>query len=78
VVIGGGAAAGYGIANERKWGYRLGVVVAATPLAVLLYVCVRHQVSPLNFDLIPILFNIALFALLVHPQSREYERIWFK
>ena len=23
-------------------------------------------------------FTVALFVLLVHPQSRDYQRIWFK
>jgi hypothetical protein len=78
VVVAGGVAAGYGIANERKWGYRLGVAIAALPLVVLLYVCVSEQVSPLDFEIITLMFNVAVFALLVHPQSREYQRIWFK
>ena len=78
LIVAGGVAAGYGIANERKWGYRLGVVIAALPLAVLLYVCVSEQISPFDFNVIALMFNIALFALLIHPQSREYERIWFK
>ncbi|MDQ1374055.1 MAG: hypothetical protein QOJ09_1393 [Actinomycetota bacterium] len=78
VVVVGAVAAGYGIANERKWGYKLGLVVAAVPLVVLLYVCIVYQISPLDFPVISTLFNVALFALLVHPQSREYQRIWFK
>lgn len=78
VVVAGAVAAGYGIANERKWGYQLGVVMAALPLVVLLYVCVVYQISPFDFPIISTLFNVALFALLVHPQSREYQRIWFK
>jgi peptidoglycan/LPS O-acetylase OafA/YrhL len=77
-VVAGGVGAGYGISNERKWGYKLGVGIAALPLAVLLYVCISYQVSPFDFRILPLLFNIAVFALLVHPQSREYERIWFK
>ncbi len=28
--------------------------------------------------LIPLAFTVALFALLLHPQSRDYQRIWFK
>ena len=78
VLVVGGAAGGYGIANERRWGYRLGVVVAALPLLARLFVVFAYQVSPLRFDLVSMLFEIALFALLVHPQSRDYERIWFK
>lgn len=73
-----GVAAGYGIANERKWAYNLGVFVAALPLVLILYICIRQQISPLSFELIGLLFDVALFALLVHPMSREYRRIWFK
>jgi hypothetical protein len=78
VVIVGSVAAGYLIANERRIGFRLGVGIAALPLAVLLYVCIAYQVSPFDFNVITLMFNIAQFALLIHPQSREYERIWFK
>ena len=78
VVIAGSVAAGYGISNERKWGYKLGVGIAALPLVVLLYVCIAYQVSPFDFEIINLMFNVAEFALLVHPMSREYERIWFK
>ncbi|MHB8669576.1 MAG: hypothetical protein ACYDAD_03295, partial [Acidimicrobiales bacterium] len=74
----GGIAAGYGIANERKWGYLVGLAVAVLPLAARLYVAVKYQVSPLSFDVLGLLFEGALVALLVHPQSRDYQRIWFK
>jgi peptidoglycan/LPS O-acetylase OafA/YrhL len=81
LIVAGGVAAGYGIANERKWGYKLGVAIAALPLVVVLYVCIAEQLSPLDsrvIGIIPLMFNVAVFALLVHPQSREYQRIWFK
>lgn len=73
----GGVAAGYGIANEQKWGYQLGVAVAAAPLVAQAIFCFRFQVSPLELPLIGLLFDVALFALLLHPQSRDYQRIWF-
>jgi len=72
-------AGGFGIANEKRWGYILGVAVAS--LAVLLFVLL-----PLIFDfgailslpfLLNALFPVALFALLLHPMSREYQKIWF-
>lgn len=73
----GSAAAGYGIANERKWGYGLGVGVAG--VEVLLFVTVVGLTDLLQgVALIPFMFAVALVALLVHPQSREYQRIWFK
>ena len=70
-VVGAGAA--WGIANERKWAYGLGVAVAAVPLAVRLL----FYTSPFR-DPIALMFEIALIALLLHPQSRDYQRIWFK
>jgi len=70
----GGVAAGNGIANERKWGYWLGLALAFLPfgLRFLLYG------NPFGISVINLMFEIALVALLLHPQSREYQRIWFK
>jgi hypothetical protein len=78
VLVAAYAGAGYGIANERKWGYYLGVGAAAVPLIGDLAYCIQYQRSPFSLDLINLLFQVALFVLLVHPQSRSYERIWFK
>jgi hypothetical protein len=73
-VLGIGA---YGIANEQKWGYS--VAVAASVLQILLLFGYAGtgaftQLGPL-LDLI---FYGALVALLLHPMSRDYQRIWFK
>ena len=70
----GSIAAGYGIANERKWGYILGVAMALFPFAVI----IATRSSPLSGGLLNLLFEVALVALLLHPQSRDYQRIWFK
>jgi hypothetical protein len=67
-------AAGFGIANEKKWGYGLGVAIAA--LVVLVDAAVL--LAGVYAFLINLLFAVVLFALLVHPQSREYQRIWFR
>ena len=72
----GGAAAGYGIANERKWGYYLGVAMAFLPFGLRAYYGGLGEV--LSTDALTLLFEIALVALLLHPQSRDYQRIWFK
>ncbi|MDP9404246.1 MAG: hypothetical protein M3P85_13175 [Actinomycetota bacterium] len=74
----GSAAGGFGIANEQRWGYRIGLTAAIAPLAARLVVLVLNQISPFNADVISLMFDIALVALLLHPQSREYQRIWFK
>jgi hypothetical protein len=71
-----GAASGYGIANEKRWGYALGSVFAVLQVALLLGAAGS---AAFDFPLIlTLLFDGALVALLLHPQSREYQRIWFK
>jgi len=73
-------AAGYGIANERRWGYLLGVTVVGIEVALLAFALALsslHLLFSLNF-LFVALWPTVLFILLLHPQSREYQRIWFK
>lgn len=74
VLIALGVGGGYGIANERKLGYAAGLAAAAAPFVFNLLL---HG-NPLAGDPISIMFDIALVALLLHPMSREYQRIWFK
>jgi hypothetical protein len=73
-IVAGGVAAGYGIANEKKWGYAFGIAMAVLPFVLRLV----FLSNPFGTDLITLMFQIALLALLLHPQSREYQRIWFK
>lgn len=72
----GQAGGGFGIANDRKWGYWLGLVAAVFPL--LYVVAILGVGGLLATGLINLIFEVALVALLVHPQSRAYQRIWFK
>ncbi len=72
----GSGAAGYGIANEKKWGYGLGVAMAFLPFALRVYYLGLSEV--LSGNPITLLFDIALVALLLHAQSRDYQRIWFR
>ncbi|MGI8752290.1 MAG: hypothetical protein ACR2MN_08265 [Acidimicrobiales bacterium] len=71
ILVLGPVAAGWGIANEKKWGYWLGVVLTA--LEVVFLVTYFALGSVIN-----LLFYVALLALLLHPQSREYRKTWFK
>jgi arginine exporter protein ArgO len=73
ILVVGGVAAGFGIANEKRWGYGLGLVMALFPFVFRLAV----GGSLLGPSLINLMFEIALVALLLHPQSRDYQRIWF-
>ncbi|SRR5581483_498594 len=73
-VAAGQVLGGYGVANEKKWGYYLAVADAFLPFALRLY----YHVGILSSNPLNLLFEIALIALLVHNQTREYVRIWFK
>jgi hypothetical protein len=68
LVLLGGAA--YGIANEWRWAYWGAVVLSGL-----------YLISQLVFfrfgSILNLLFAVVLFALLVHPQSRQYQKIWF-
>jgi hypothetical protein len=64
-------AGGYGVANERKWGYLVALLASLAPLALLVEFGYFRGV--LN-----IIFEIALVVLLVHPMSRSYYKIWFR
>ena len=37
-----------------------------------------HVVAGSIALLVNAMFPVALFALLLHPQSRDYQRIWFR
>lgn len=66
VLAAGAAAAGYGIANDRNWGYYLGIAVSA--LGVLFNLG----------NMLGLIFAIAQIALLLHPMSRNYQKVWFR
>ncbi|MBI2169712.1 MAG: hypothetical protein HYU28_09485 [Actinobacteria bacterium] len=79
LLTGGLAAGGYGIANEQKWGYQTGVGAAIVNLA--LPVLIAGGVGAVFADLgllLSVMFDVALVALLLHPHSREYQKIWFR
>lgn len=66
---------GIGLANEKKEGFWLAVAVAALNLFVIIYYF--GGAASISF-VINVLFAIALIALLLHPMTRNYRRIWFK
>jgi len=73
------ALAGLGIANEMKWGWTLGVVASAVGLApyALLIFGVFDSLRASPRLVIGFMFAAAQLALLLHPQSRDHQRIWF-
>ncbi len=72
----GSVGGAYGMANSKKWGYGLSVGVAGF---ALLYPFLRGAslAGWVRFDPVGLMLAVALVALLVHPQSREYQKIWF-
>jgi hypothetical protein len=75
------AAAAYLIANEKKIGWRIGVAVAALPIAALVILIVAGypaRTNILDAVSVKLIFDVALLVLLVHDQSRSYEKVWFK
>ena len=67
---------GLGIANEKKWGFRLAVSGAFYCVVATLWIRIRHDPELLGF-LLRLMFDLVLVVLLLHPQSKEYRRIWF-
>lgn len=69
------AVAAYGIANDKRWGYWSAVVLSCLYLlAQVVYVVAGGSIG----GLLNLLFAGLLVGLLLHPQSREYQRIWFR
>ncbi|MCU1493684.1 MAG: hypothetical protein JWO62_1448 [Acidimicrobiaceae bacterium] len=62
---------GFGIANEKKWGYRVALMAAFVPFLLL-------ALGYLGGGILTLLFEIALVVALLHPQSRSYYKIWFR
>lgn len=82
VPLGLGVAA-WGVANEKRWGYWLGVVLAVITVIEdigFAFVVLRiTSVSFLLFDaLIQLFFGVVVAVLYLHPHSRQYQHIWFK
>ena len=80
VIAAGIAAAAYGIANEKKIGWYAAIGLAVFELLpyVLSFTGVVSGILRSPLALIGILFIVARLVLLLHPQSRDYVRIWFK
>lgn len=77
------AAGGFGIANEKRWGYFLAVIVASfaailTLLSLLSLFSLSGVGSGVGRLMINLLFDGALVAALLHQRSWEYVRIWFR
>ena len=70
------------MANDRRWGWRLGLFAAFSPFLLRCWI-----LSDSRFDMwdrisggntISLIFDVALCALLLHPQSREHQKLWYR
>lgn len=79
VIVAGSVAGGLGIAQEKNWGYYLALAVSILGLLPFVLFAATEGILDLllPINLLALIFPIARFALLVHPQSRDYKRIWF-
>jgi hypothetical protein len=81
--------AGFFLAQERKLGYRLALVAAVAPFAINYWIA--SEFRGLNIleklclgelssfgVLLWLMFTVAVIGLLLHPMSRDYQRVWFK
>lgn len=72
-------AGGWGCANECKWGYQLAVTAASLPFVLLILLVgptwIAHHLLRVG---ISFAFDILLLALLLHRETRSYQRIWFR
>ena len=74
-----GALCAYAIANEKRIGYLGAIVLAALNLAWFLFASYLFGIPILSFNgIIALMFDVALLVLLVHPMSRDYQKIWFR
>jgi hypothetical protein len=71
------AVGAYGIANEQKWGYTVAVGAAGLQIVLLFAYAGASTFTALG-PLLDLIFYGALMGLLLHPMSRDYQRIWFK
>ncbi len=78
VLVGALAGGGYGIANEQRWGYQVGVGAAFANLLLPIAIFGLDAAFSNAFFLLGVIFDVALVALLLHPHSREYQKIWFR
>lgn len=74
-----------GIASEQKIGYQVAIAASFIPLArriVLVFIAGASVTSNLGFillggSILNAIFEYALIALLLHPMSKEHQKIWF-
>lgn len=80
LLVVGAAVGGVGVANRLRWAWKLAVAVSVAGLLPFVLVLVNDGVGQLFRPalLLAALFPVAQFAALVHPISRQYQKLWFE
>ena len=79
LISAGQIAGGFGCANEKKWGYQLAVTVAVVPFVFLFLFNTPSEIFDDFFRIaFAFAFDVLLLALLLHRETRAYQRIWFR
>ena len=74
---------GFLMANDRKLGYRLALAASFSPFALRFWI-LWDKPGISFFDMLTgrqtlsFLFDVALCVLLLHPTSREHQRVWYR
>ncbi len=74
---------GFFMANDRRLGYHLALIAAFSPFVLRFWVLSGVSYASLGDKVtggntISFLFEVALCALLLHPHSREHQRLWYR
>lgn len=82
------ALSGLLMANDLKLGYKFAIIAAFSPFALRFWAYTDlENVSGIGSSLyrklsggstISLVFEIALCALILHPQSRNHQKIWYR
>ena len=75
-------AGGFLMANGRRIGYYFALFAAFSPFLLRLWILSPYNELGLldkltGQDTFGVIFEIALCALLLHPHSREHQRVWY-
>lgn len=83
------AAGGLLMANDRRLGWRLLIAASLAPFVLrIATMAILGATSPSPIDwivarpaggsVLTVIFDAALVALLLHPQSRSHQRLWYR
>lgn len=74
---------GFLMANDRRLGYWFGLAAAFSPFLLRFWVLADFEGIGLwdrisGNNTLSLIFEVALCALLLHPHSREHQRVWYR